>query len=534
MRFPAPVGGLNFAASTISMPETDCYLMDNLLPSEDGVRIRKGWKYWVPQGNNFAPYEVRTLMTYNSKDATKNKLFACPSESDSPIYDITTVNVAPVKAYTPVLPPNVLGEWYYTNFVTNANTFLCVVAAGSGYHIYDDVNGWRAIALGTGAGQVSFPAGSSAALTDLCFITVYKSRLWFLRRNSTEAYYLPIGSITGALQLFDFGPTLRRGGNMSFITSWNYDSGDGMDDSLVAISNKGDTLIYSGIDPGDASTFSLNGVWYIGRMPYGRRNFAKHGGDVVVATEYGIIKMSELVAGKLHTVEGATMAGFKVNPNIAPIVSSYINVPYWFLFPYPTEELLILGTPYINPTLGIRQSYVMGVIGGGWATISNMDPYCCEMIDGKLIFGTRGGDVCQGFYGYRDATSSDDIILGQEVTGRFQGAFLDFRDGTKNKRLLRCKVYGLTSGFPSFYLTFKPEYELSELINTPSPVAAPSPSWDSSVWDGSIWLQDRYSLHKWFGVAAFGKKLSMQMAIRGAGEILLTDFEVLFEQGIGL
>ena len=111
---------------------------------------------------------------------------------------------------------------------------------------------------------------------------------------------------------------------------------------------------------------------------------------------------------------------------------------------------------------------------------------------------------------------------------------MDFRDGTKNKRLLRCKVYGLTSGFPSFYLTFKPEYELSELINTPSPVAAPSPSWDSSVWDGSIWLQDRYSLHKWFGVAAFGKKLSMQMAIRGAGEILLTDFEVLFEQGIGL
>jgi len=472
-------------------------------------------------------------MVFNGANANNNKLFCSTGETSSPIYDITTGNTSPVLSYTPPVPPYVTGEWYYANFVTAGGAYLCIVAAGAGYFYWsENTNTWTKVPLGSQAGKVSFPDNS--VLEDMAYIYAYKSRIWFIKRNSATAYYLPLGSITGATQLFDFGPLLRRGGNLSFLTSWTYDAGDGMDDALVAGSYQGDMVVYTGTDPSSVATWSLQGLWYVGRMPYGRRNFARFGGDVVVLSEYGMFKVSEMVAGKMHTVEDTNSIAYKVNPKLAPAVTQYLNVPYWFMLVYATEDLLIIGAPYLNENIGIRQSFIMNALTSGWATITVMEPYCADVFNGQLIYGGRDGNVYAGFYATNDATSSDELTLGDQVTGRFQTAFMDFQDGTKNKRMLRVKSYGQVDGIPSFYVTFKPEYELLELINTGAPVSGPTSSWDQALWDNVTWVQGLGSLHKWFGVAAFGKKLSMQMAIRGTGRVLLTDFEALFEMGIGL
>lgn len=536
LRIPSPVGGLNFSSSTIDMPVTDAYLLDNFIGGTSGIEVRKGWKYWVPQTYSFA-YEVRTIIPHNPSDPTKVKLFVTPADPTGPIYDITNANVNPPKVYTPSTAPDVPGEWYYADFITAGNSFLCIVAAGAGYHLYDTTNGWRKVTTYTGGGspaanQIKFP--DSTVVEDLAYVIAYKSRLWFIKKNSALAYYLPIGSITGVAQLYDFGPVLRRGGPLAFLMSWTYDSGDGMDDAFIVASYAGDVLIFEGQDPSDVSQWSMKGLWYAGRMVYGRRNFTRHGGDVVMLTEYGIIKISELVAGKLHTADMATSFGVKINNRLSELVSSLINVPYWFLLTYPTETLLILGSPYVNENIGVPQSFMMSSMGNSWSTMTNMEPYCAAVFQGQFIYGMRNGSVCQGFYGHSDGTSADESVMGQEVTGRFQGSFLDFRDGTKNKRLLRCKVYGLTDSDPLFFVTFKPEYELTQVINVGSPPTTNVAIWDQSLWDNYVWSQNLKSLHKWFGVAAFGKKLSMQMAIRGSGRVLLTDFEVLFEQGLGL
>jgi hypothetical protein len=215
-------------------------------------------------------------------------------------------------------------------------------------------------------------------------------------------------------------------------------------------------------------------------------------------------------------------------------VSDLITSKYWYLGVFPVEELLILGSPLFDEIRGIRQSFVMNSLNGAWGTISEMDIYCSDMFQGKFIFGTRNGNVCQGFFGYRDGVSADAIDLGTEVTGRMQGSFNGYGANTLNKRMLRVKIYGISDGAPSIAVQYKAEYDLKTLLSVASPISSVQNVWDSGLWDVSTWDVGASSFHKWIGVTGFGKKLSLQLAIRGSGRTELTDFEALFETGLNL
>jgi hypothetical protein len=532
-RLPMPLGGLNYVDSTLSMPPTDAYLLDNIVVRPFGCEVRKGWRYWLPMANAF-PAEVRTIMTFGARDPVDTKMFCSTSEGTSPVYDITLPNAAPALSMTPSTQPTILGEWYYTNFASPAKNYLCMVAAGAGYYTYSLADGWVEHVDGAGVGEIEFPVGDSTSTKDFCFIWVWKSRIWFLKKKSSVAYYLPINSIAGKVQPFDFGSQLDHGGDLAFGVNWTYDSGKGIDDSLVIVSREGDVLVYQGTDPASIDTFSMQGVWYCGRVPYGRRGFCTHGGDLLILNEYGVTALSDLVSGRLHTSSISGTLAFKMNPRLARIISGNSNNPYWFLIPYPSEEFLLVGTPFFNETTGIRQSFIMNSIMNAWSSVSELDMLCAEVYNGDLIVGTRTGQVIRAFTGFADGVSSDGTDTGSEVTGRIQTSFNDLGSATMNKRLLRTKVYGFAEAEPSIYCTFKSEYVLNELLSTPAPVQITIPAWDTALWDTDIWQTANGSFHRWIGVSAFGKKMSFQCAVRGAGRVLMTDYEVLFEQGNNL
>ena len=524
-RLPMPVGGLNFIANTLNFPDTDAYLLDNYIARPFGCEIRKGWKNWLKASDQFAG-SVRTVMSFMGANPSNNKLFCSPS-TNGHIYDITLPNTAPVSVLTPGGTPTTLGFWHSVQFVTPAGAFLAVVCEGSGYYLYSAAGGWVAQAL-------TFPVGDTTTTADFSFIFTWKNRIWFLKSNSSVAYYLPVSSIAGTLESFDFGPQLLHGGYLQFGVSWTYDSGAGIDDSLILVANGGDLLLWEGTDPSSPTTFALKGVWYIGRQPIGRRNFCQHGGNTLLLTEYGVTNVADLVAGRLHTSGIAQGLAYKVNTRLANTVSQSMTSEYWFLLPYPTEEILTLGSPHADPQLGIIQSYVMNSITQAWSTYSNMDPLCACLYDGQYIFGTRTGEVGVGFVGTRDSDASDGSILGAEVTARIQTGFHGLGSPTMNKRVLRTKFYGLAEGLPAIFVVFKEEYDLNELLNVSSPANVGKSIWDTARWDDAIWDLQRGSFRRWIGVGAVGKKLSMQCAVRGAGETLLTDYEVLFEEGINL
>jgi hypothetical protein len=529
-RLPMPTGGVNYVNGPLDFPPSDAYLIDNMIPKQQGIEIRKGWRYWCPNPA-FAGFEVRTIMPYRAADPATDKLFCSPS-SNGAIYDITTQGSAPVLAKTPTSAPTIFGEWSYTQFVTPANSYLLAVSAGAGYFYYSAAGGWVEAGNGTGAGQVGFP--DSTLLKDIAFVFTWKARVWFLKVNSTVAYYLPVNSITGIAQLFDFGPLLKQGGPLAIGMSWTYDAGDGIDDSLIIVSFQGDVLLYEGTDPAFADKFALKGIWYAGRLPVGRRGFCQHGGNTLLLTEYGLVAISDLVAGKLHSSQLTESFGYKVNPNMSMYVSDLITSKYWYLTVFPVEEILVLGSPLFDNIRGIRQSFVMNSLNSSWCTVSEMDIYCADVFKGQFIFGTRNGNVCQGFTGYRDGVSADATDLGTETTGRMQGSFNGYGQNTLNKRMLRVKVYGVSDGAPSIGVVYKAEYDLKTLLSVNSPALTVQNTWDSALWDVSSWDVGATSFHKWIGVSGFGKMLSFQLAIRGSGRTILTDFEALYEIGLNL
>jgi hypothetical protein len=70
--------------------------------------------------------------------------------------------------------------------------------------------------------------------------------------------------------------------------------------------------------------------------------------------------------------------------------------------------------------------------------------------------------------------------------------------------------------------------------HTPSPTLQARSIWDIAIWDRNLWADVNTTFKRWFGVSGFGKKMSMQAAVRSNGAVLITDFEVLYETGIGL
>jgi len=536
-RYQSPSGGLNILASTIDFPVTDAYTLDNVIAKPNGCEIRRGYQEWIPLANKFS-VPVRTILPYFGENLTNSELFAAPAEDPSNLYKITTQGAAPTLSLTPSTNSRVPGEWYYTNFVTIGGNFLLAVSLGAGYYSFASpagVDTWTERINGAGVGQIQWPVGDTHTTKDIAFIWIWKNRVWFLVRDSATAYYLPISQISGLLSAFDFGQQLNAGGALLWATNWTYDSGAGMDDALVLASTEGQMLVYEGTDPDSAAAFRLKGRWEPGRSPDGRRSFADHGGDVLFISEYGLVSVADLVAGRLHA--GGLTGGMaaKVNPLLAELVHVSSEQLYWHLTVYPHEEMLYLGTPVITSS-GNNLHFSMNSLINTWNTFSGMDTLCSTTFNRKFIFGSSNGMVYQGFTGYRDNVSADGTSPGDQIIGRIQGAFMDLGDDNSNKRVLRIKVYGFSDLSPSFFAKFQPEYNLSSPISAPITTQVIGGKWDVAKWDVNSWSlgPGDGSFHQWFGVTGFGKKMSLQLAISGSGKTLYTDHEIIFETGIGL
>ncbi len=532
-RLPAPLGGLTTAQSVLDTPPSDALYLDNLIPRTYGLELRKGWRYWY---DDTFDEEVRTLMQYVGSDPSHRRLFCSTAESNSPIYDVTTTGAtAPtVPVLAPIGTPVVPGEWSHTMFVTPGGPYLCTVCAGLGYYVYDNTSGWVNVPIGVGAGTLQFPSLDTTTPADFCFVMVWKNRLWFIKRNSGRAYYLPVNQIAGQLTAFDFGAKLSHGGSLHALINWTYDGGSGIDDSLVVVGDEGDLLIYQGTDPDSADTFGMKGVWFVGRMPVGRRAFAQQGGDVWFISEYGVVPLSDLVSGRFVSSATVISAANKYNPALARYVVASLSQNYWHLTPFPPENVLIMGSPHVSPTTGQRHSFIQNVLNRGWCTTTNFDPLCSIVYDGKLLFGTRNNRLCQGMIGYRDSDNHDSSYTGDEVTGRFIGGFFDLGSPTKNKLVSRVRMLGIGDGQPTMAVAVRPEYDQSQLLSVSSPVVTGGALWDVGVWDLSLWQYPEQTFKRWIGVSAYGKKMSVQAVIRGTGYTLVTDYEVTFKEGYGL
>ena len=410
--FPASVGGINAVDSLMMMPPQDCIYSYNLMPSEYGMRLRKGYREWatgcVESPQRAANVDVRTIIPFESniQDAANNRLFCVTAEG---IWNTTLFNtIAPVQVVTQAMgwtqttDPAGYGVWTeFTGDSAGSGTrghYLLYADALNGLWQYEESTGlWSRPPSGVAATDWSYDLGgvtTAFPVSDIAFVMVFKQRIWVILEDEDDAWYLPIASITGELKKFVFGSKMPHGGNLVGLWNWTVDGGAGVDDMLVAIGRGGDVIVYQGEDPeitpdgSNLGPWSTRGTWFIGEIPTSRRVVADYGPDLYVLSTYGITSLNDLLRG--NPIFGETPSR-KINRFLRADVENGKASSAWQLIVHPGEGFLQIITPKPAQTPYIQ--YTQNLQTAAWGFWEGVPIFGADSWSGDYYMGGPDGVV---------------------------------------------------------------------------------------------------------------------------------------------
>lgn len=505
---PPPTGGLNLRDPISEMSNLDAIVLDNLIPRQQGVELRKGSRVHSDAIEGVGSF--KSVFGYNA--GTNSKLFAA---ADGDIYDVTD-GAAPVLAVSGTGSTTDL--WWTVQFSTTSGSYLLAVSPNAGYWTYDPVGGW--------VNRTSLTVGLP---TNVRTVSVWKQRIWFTAENSGDVHYMRnINAIQGHADSFPMGSVLRNGGYISALFNWTIDSGFSVDDFLVAVGTEGDIGVWSGTDPSNAAEFGLKGVWYIGPVPKYGVYFTPFGGDVMVLSVQGLIPMSKLVAGQYNEAAANTMPASKVQPVLAPMIAALKDAESWNVLLIPKESIIIIQMP--ADTSGIYRQFVMNTITGAWCTFSNMTIVDATLFAGDLYYCNTSGQVVKGLFGKYDNADIDGLN-GSAIEGDVQCSFNNYGTPAQLKKFQMARPIFLSETAPSVKVQLNTQYALSNVSGSPT-----FTDFDVGVWDSTNWNQAHFAgaintYQAWVGVSGLGYYGSIRMKVKGLPGTVFTSMHVMSELG---
>lgn len=477
----APVKGLNAKDSIANMDPDYALVLDNIFCTPTTVDTRNGSNTWVTGITGW----IETITHYTS--ATAQKLFAAATTK---VYDVTTTGAVGAA----VVSSQTNARYQTTNFATAGGQYLYMVNGADAPLLYDGTN-WTKI---TG---ISVPAITGVTTTLLIHVNAFKNRLWFTEVNSLRVWYLPVNSIAGAANSFDLSSIFQRGGYLMGMVTWTIDNTSGVDDYAVFVSSEGEVAIYKGYDPAFASTFTLVGLFRMGR-PIGRRFFVKMGSDNVIICADGIALLSKELTTDRNI---SSTLSFNIVNLIGLDVQSFAGNFGWQATYYPIGNKLIINVPSVENS--VQYQYVMNTITGAWSTWNKQNTgfsaACWDVFQDNIFFGGNG-IVYQG-----DVSESDSGIA---IQSNIKPAFSYFGQLGQSKLFTMVRPIIISDGniMPSFALcldfadTQPPTPQLSSGSGSP---------WDTSPWDTTSWGGSPQVNKNWLTVGGIGYAASLRMGL---------------------
>ncbi|MBP5215818.1 MAG: hypothetical protein J6039_04595 [Alphaproteobacteria bacterium] len=359
---PAPVKGLNCRDGVADMGETYAVTMDNYIPRENKVVLRKGYQSYVVLNG-----DVKTLAAYNAGRNSAffaiagGKVFNISNKSD--VYEYDNISLTNSDCRTA----------QYKNYMY----FVNGVDAPLVYYV-DENNDEHFGAWGF----------SAEGLTEenIVNVSVSKQRLWFVEKNSLKVWYPEdAGNISGTLSCFDLAQVSRFGGRLVAVANWTQDGGQGIDDLTVFITSEGEALVYSGSDINDAEDWKLRGSYKISR-PIGYNCTIAYQGDVVIITEDGYLPLSTaLPADKANASQLAfsdTIRGLVLDRT-----QRYSGRSGWQGIIYSRGNLGIFNIPVANQF----EQHVICINNGAWCRFTGIRSFCWGEYETRLYFGSSNG-----------------------------------------------------------------------------------------------------------------------------------------------
>ncbi|MDB4725955.1 hypothetical protein OAF54_00870 [bacterium] len=445
---PSPTGGWNARDNLAAMPTLDAVKMVNFFPEVDGVTLRKGDVLFASGLSG----EVEFLFEYEG--ATSNDLLAA---SDGNFYDITSGT------------PSTIGsgltnaQWQGENY--NARAFFVNGA--------DAPKDWN----GTTLASTSW-TGSGLTIADLINVQVIRDRLWFVEKDSGNAWYGGIGSITGTLTKFNIGE-IARSGTLMAIGSWSRDSGDGQDDYTVFIMDTGECLAYQG---DVSSTFTLVGR-YNAPEPIGRRCIINWGGELVIITRSGYLGLTGIMDGKIKPDDAISE---KIREAVAEAVENGGSIDGWAAMLSPDGRKLIFNVPVTDSS--VYHQHVINTITGAWGKWEDRNMRSMGTLDNEMYGGFGSGNVYRIEDGRVDASAGFSVVKGVAKQASNSLVAPDRPlDGTKKEvTMLRPFVRG--GGNVSLTMDVQADFSDLQLVANNQSLSPNSEPWETyDVFDWEVW-----------------------------------------------
>lgn len=524
---PPPVGGLNARDSLLDMPPTDARLLVNAIPRPGEVELRKGAADHATE----LPDAVETLMSYVPASGSP-MLFAA---TETEIYDVTTAgavgtatNIELDPGPPPVYEVFTSGRWQHVNFANSFDNWLIAVNGADDMRVFDG-SAWTT----TETFDIAGPSTIDTA--DMVDVAVYQKRLFFLQKDSRVVWYLATGAISGTAVALEFEQLISKGGKIQAIGTWSVDAGDGLDDLFVAVTTEGEAIVFAGIDPSDVATWSLKGVYFVGR-PLGQRCLFKMASELFVITERGIYAMSRALS------EGSLRRDSYLSAKINQVFQAYSTETSRAFFGWQAEissadNVLVVNVPVKGD---YSNQLVMELTTMGWCVVKGWNARCWHFFDGHLYFGyeTSAGEgrVAKAFTGHVDFPVSDNDSVGTFIKAYVSPSYTSFQRGVPQKHVKLFRPMFMSGA------EFQYKVGVSADAMTPFPlttligeIPGGTSLWDTATWSTTYVWNGLTNVTKWWhSVDSYpGSYLSLYLEIENTGRtpVKLLGIDYLLGQG---
>ena len=234
----APVKGLILAQAAQPDP-LGAEVLENWIPTRRGIRVRGGRRRV-----GTADSTVRSILSYSSGGAHIGFM-----STDTALYQIGVES--PDDVPVPIYSDRTSGIYSTHQFGTPGGQYLLACNGTDPVIIFDGVS-WE------DADLVFDPVGPTS--NDLSHVWAYRERLMFVQKGTMSVWFLPVNQKGGTLLDFSLASVFEKGGSLLFGSTISLDSGDGIDDRCVFVSDQGEVAVYQGSDPGDPDKWGLVGM----------------------------------------------------------------------------------------------------------------------------------------------------------------------------------------------------------------------------------------------------------------------------------
>lgn len=501
---PAPIGGWNVRDPLPNMGPTYAPILDNVfcLPSE--IQIRKGYTKW-------SEFEgiCHTVMDYDAATGEEKLLAAVNKDGDCTIYDISTKGITPPKLVEGLTS----AEFRHCHYSTSGGYFSYYVNNADAAILYDGTT-WHSVTGTSTPYAITGPA-------DTVFLDVisHKRRLWFVQDNSLSAWYLPTDQIAGAAVEFDFAPIFSKGGHIVKIDTWSLDAGKGLDDYFVVFTTEGEVAVYTGINPADADTWTLQGVFYIGEPTGTVGHTVKYGGDLLIINRDGIAQMSKsLMSSRVNTWLQITD---KIQPQLAQDTTTFAQLNGWDMTLFPPQNMLLVNIP-INETQAYQ--YVMNTISGAWSRWTGINAKCWYTANDQLYFGANG------FVGKAWDTQADN---GSNIVADILPAYQNFGVASQLKRWTMGRIILGSTGSVAYGGRMEIDFNLNPAaISMPYSFDSPFAKYGSGIYGVDVYGGSIVIKNQWKNLTGIGYWGAFHIQMQtNVSDIRLYAMDVMGEAG---